>query len=161
MRYALLCCLLLAAAPARAAEPFAIDLEAKAGKASQTAHVEPAGLETAPKPRPVLEAKAGQRVTVKWTLRCSDPKTTYKDVTVHFFAAHEAKAGQKALPKLDRDAVAETALSMDFKPKDSTEGELSFTLDKPGSYLLRLETIGAATGLGSREAVAALDVVVR
>lgn len=159
------CCLLLSAwlsAPAAGADPFAIDLEAKAGKATQTAHAEAAGLGTTPKARPVLEAKAGQRVLVKWTIRCTDPKTTYKDVTVHFVAVKEEKAGQQAVPKLDlKDVAAETALSMDFKPKDASDGELSFTIARPGSYLLRLETIGAATGLDGREYFAALDLIVR
>ena len=108
-----------------------------------------------------LEARAGQRVTVKWTLRSTDPKTTYKDVTVHFFAVKEEKAGQQTVPNLNRDVAVETALSMDFKPKDATDGELSFTIDKPGSYLLRLETIGAAVGVEGHEHFAALDLVVR
>jgi hypothetical protein len=158
------CCLLLSAwlsASAAGADAFAIDLEARAGKATQTAHAEAAGLATTPKDRPVLEAKAGQRVTVKWTIRCTDPKTTYKDVTVHFVAVKEEKTGQQAVPKLDKDVAAETALSMDFKPKDASDGELSFTIARPGSYLLRLETIGAATGLDGREYFAALDLVVR
>jgi hypothetical protein len=146
---------------ARAADEFAIDLEARAGKASKTAHAEALGLGTTPKPRPVLEVKAGQRVTVTWTLRCTDPKANYKDVLVHFVAVKEEKTGQQAVPKLDKDVAAESALTMDFKPKDASDGELSFTLDKPGSYLIRLETIGAAVGLEGHEHFAALDLVVR
>jgi hypothetical protein len=143
------------------ADEFAIDLEARAGKESKTAHAEAAALGAAPKPRAVLEAKAGERVTVKWALRCTDAKETYKDVIVHFFAVREEKTGQQAVPKLDKDVAAESALTMDFKPKDAADGELSFTVDRPGSYLLRLETIGAAAGLEGHEHFAALDLVVR
>ena len=143
------------------ADEFAIDLEARADKASKAAHAEKVALGTTPKQRPVLEARAGQRVTVKWTLSSTDPKTTYKDVTVHFFAVKEEKAGQQTVPRLDKDVAVETALSMDFKPKDSNEGELSFPLDKPGVYLLRVETLDAAQGEDGREYFAALDLVVR
>lgn len=140
---------------------FAIDLEAKTPTAGKTAHADVVALGVKPKERGVLEAKAGQRLTVKWTLRNVDPKMTFKDVTVHFFAVKEEKAGQVAVPKLDRDVAAESALSMDFKPKDSNEGELSFTIDKPGVYLLRVETLDAAQGEDGREYFAALDLVVR
>jgi hypothetical protein len=50
---------------------------------------------------------------------------------------------------------------MDFKPKDKTEGELSFTVEKPGVYLLRLETMGASAGIEGSEYFAALNLVVR
>jgi hypothetical protein len=152
---------LLFSAVAARADDFAIDLEARAGKESRTAHAEAVALGATLRPRAVLEAKAGERVTVKWVLRCTDPKETYKDVIVHFFAAREAKTGQQAVPKLDKDVAAESALTMDFKPKDAADGELSFTVERPGSYLLRLETIGAAVGLEGHESFAALDLVVR
>jgi hypothetical protein len=163
MRCAVLVLILFATPAVRAADEFAIALEARADKASKTAHAEVAGLGlgTAAKPRPVLEVKAGQRVAVKWTLRCTDPKNTYKDVLVHFFAVKEEKAGQQAVPKLDKDVAAESALTMDFKPKDTADGELSLTIAQPGTYLLRLETIGAAVGLEGHEHFAALDLVVR
>jgi hypothetical protein len=158
----MLCALLLTGAAAGAEDlAFAIDLTAKTAAASKTAHADVVALGVKPKDRGMLEAKAGERVTVQWTLRNADPKTTYKDVTVHFFAAKEEKAGQHSLPKLDRDVAAESALTMDFKPKDSNEGELSFTIDKPGTYLLRVETLEAAQGPDGREYFAAIDLVVR
>ena len=57
--------------------------------------------------------------------------------------------------------MAETALTMDFQPKDQTKGELTFTLDQPGLYLLHLETIGAAVGAEGHEHFAALDLSVQ
>jgi hypothetical protein len=158
----LVCAGMFAPTGARAEDlAFAIDLEVKTATASKTAHADVVALGVKPKERGVLEAKAGQRLTVKWTLRNTDPKVTFKDVTVHFFAVKEEKAGQLAVPKLDRDVAAESALSMDFKPKDANEGELSFTIDKPGVYLLRVETLDAAQGEDGREYFAALDLVVR
>jgi hypothetical protein len=151
----------LLASPANAAEPFAIDLAIRSGKASQTAHAESAAPLAKPKERGILEVKAGERITVKWKLSSTDPKGTLKDVTVHFFAVKEEKAGQRAVPALNKGVVAESALSMDFGPKDTSEGALSFTIDKPGCYLLRLETIGATAGPAGHENFAALDVKVR
>jgi hypothetical protein len=152
--------LLIAAAPAEDLA-FAIELTVKTAVASKTAHTDAVALGVKPKDRSVLEARAGERVTVQWTLRNADPKTTFKDVTVHFFAVKEEKAGQQAVPKLDRGVAAESALTMDFKPKDSNEGELSFTIDKPGTYLVRVETLEAAQGPDGQEYFAAIDLVVR
>ena len=44
--------------------------------------------------------------------------------------------------------------------KDKTEAELNFTIDVPGSYLLRLETRDSV-GTEGHEHYAALDVVVK
>jgi hypothetical protein len=144
-----------------AAEPFAIDLEVRSGKASTTAHAESAAPGAERRERDILAVKAGDPVTVKWKLRSTDPKATVKDVTVHFFAVKEERAGQRAVPKLAKGVVAECALSMDFGPKDKNEGALTFTSDEPGCYLLRLETIGATAGPAGHEDFAACDVKFR
>src|SRR4051794_1765866 len=150
---------LVASTPA--AEPFAIDLEVRSGKVRKTAHAESAAPGAKLKERDVLEIKAGEEVAVKWKLSSTDPKGMLKDIRVHFFAVKEEKAGQRTVPKLNKDVVAESALSMDFGPKDRNEGALSFTIDEPGCYLLRLETIGALAGPAGHENFAALDVKVR
>lgn len=49
---------------------------------------------------------------------------------------------------------------MDFRPKDRSEGELTFTVREAGCYLIRLELKGAA-GKGQPEPFAALDLLVR
>ena len=151
-------CLLPSAA---ATEPFAIDLDVRSGKASKTAHAQSASLDAKLGERDVLEVKAGDRLTVKWRLSSTGPRTTIKNVTVHFFAVKEQRVGQRGVPKLNRDVVAETALSMDFGPKDKNEGTLHFTIDAPGCYLFRLETIGATASPAGHEDFAALDVKVR
>ena len=151
----------LLASAAAAPEPFTIDLEVHCGKASKTAHAESAAPDAKPKDRDVLEVKAGDRVTVQWKLNSTDAKAKLEDVTVHFFAVKEDQAGQQAAAKLTRGLVAESALVMDFGPEDANEGKLSFTIDKPGSYLFRVETIGAAAGPAGHEDFAALDVTAR
>ncbi len=147
-------------AAAAAAEPFTIDLEVRSGKANKTAHAESAAPDLTTQERGVLEIKAGDRVTVKWKMSGTDPSAKIANVTVHFFAVKEETAGQKAKPKLDKGVVAESALTMDFGPGDKNEGELSFTIEEAGCYLLRLETIGAVAGLADHEDFAAIDVKV-
>ena len=146
-------------APARA-EHFTIELKAKAGENSKTAKTDAVALGEKPKPRGILEARAGQDITVKWTLTCAAKKGEFKDVTVHFFVVKEEKVGQLAVPKLDKDVAAESALTMDFKPKDKSDGELTFKIETPGNYLLRLEALNGA-GAEGHEHFAALDVVVK
>ena len=140
--------------------PFAINLEVRVAKMHNTAHAEIVANGATPARRKLLELKAGEPVTVRWTLRSTARKETLKDIVVHFFATKEAMVGQQAVPKLDTDVAVETALTMDFKPADKTEGELIFTLDKPGCYLIRLETIGAIAGSAGHEYFAAMDLIV-
>jgi hypothetical protein len=138
---------------------FDIDFKVEADKMTKTAQADSTAAGAKPKERPVLTVKAGTRLTARWKLTNTE-KATFKDVVVHFFVVKEEKAGQATVPKLNKDVAAESALTMDFEPKDSTRGELAFTLDTPGVYLLRVETIGAGNGGDGHEHFAAVDVVV-
>lgn len=144
-----------------AAEPFEIDLTIRVGKSSKTVHGESASPLARPKEREILEMKAGERINVSWKLSNSDEKSTIKDVTVHFYAAKTEDSGQASVKKLDKDVAAESALNMDFGPKEKNEGELNFVIEKPGLYLFRLETIGAAAGPAGHEMFAAIAVKAR
>jgi hypothetical protein len=143
------------------ADGFVIDLEVKAAKVRKTAHEEMANAAGKPSARIILNAKAGDSITVHWTMTHAGPKDTAKDVLIHFFVVRETQAGQPAVPKLDKEVVVESALTMDFKPRDKTEGDLVFAIPKRGCYLMRLETIGAAHGIDEHEQFAALDLVVQ
>ena len=148
-------------AAATASEPFAIDLEVRCGKVSRTAYAESAAAGAKAKERDVLEVNAGDRITVRWKISGADAKAKIEDVTVHFVAVKEDQAGQTMAAKLVKGVIAESALIMDFGPKEKNESELSFTIDKPGFYLFRVETIDAVGGGASHESFAALDVKVR
>ena len=143
------------------AEPFSIDLNIEAGKVSKTAHADTAPPSATPKARPVLETKAGDQITIRWKLTNTDPKSTFNDVLVHFYVVREGTAGQRAVPRLDKDVVAETALTMDFKPKDKAEGSVQIHIAQPGSYLVRLEPIATGVCKVGRAPFAALDLVIR
>ena len=160
-RITLAVCLAIITSPLARADHFSIDLKVQAGKNSKTAKTETAALGLKAKKRDVLRAKAGDRIIVKWTMTNADAKSAVKNVLVHFFAVKLEEIGQKTTPKLDKGVVAESALVMDFNPKDKTQGELSFIIDRAGPYLLRLETIGAAIGDSGHEHFAALDLLVK
>jgi len=143
------------------ADHFAIDLEVKSSKETKIAHAEVSRLAAKSKPRLVLAGEVGKPVRVHWTIASTAKSGEIKNVTVHFFAVRQAQAGQLAIPKLDKDVTAESALIMDFQPKDMAKGELEFQIDKPGAYLVRLETIGAANETDNHEHFAALDLVIK
>jgi hypothetical protein len=143
------------------ADHFTVELKVQAGKSSLSAATETASLGAIPKKRGVLQVKAGNRIIVRWTLTNKAPKEPLKNVLVHFFAVREKEIGQKTTPKLNKDVAAETALTMDFNPKDKAQGELDFTLEQAGPYLLRIETIGAAVGADGHEHFAALELLVQ
>jgi hypothetical protein len=154
--------LFLGASNTARADHFTIDLEVKAPKANKTVHAETLGLGIKTKPRAVLEIQAGDTITIKWTL-ASAGTDVVKDVQVQLFIVKIAKPGDPPpSPRdFDKEAILQTALTMDFKPKDKTEAELSQLVDKPGTYLLRLETKGAAVGSDDHEHFANLDVIAR
>jgi hypothetical protein len=147
------------AAPAVRADSFAIELAVKAKDAETTEAKYPAA-DSKPQPRATLTAGVNAPITVKWTLRNTHQTQTVSDVLVHFFAVKIDKPNQAEIPKLTKNVVVETALTMDFRPQDKTDGEITFTVASPGVYLLRLELRGNAAKEG-RDHYAALDLIVR
>jgi hypothetical protein len=139
------------------ADQFTIELAGRSAK-------EPKGVEA------VYPAKAAARasfmagadapIIVKWTVRSAEPTSTIKDVLVHFFVVKLDKPNQQEVPKLTKNVVVESALHMDFRPKDKTGGEITFTLANPGTFLIRVELKGIADKDG-REPFAALDLIAR
>ncbi|MBV9122005.1 MAG: hypothetical protein JO112_01435 [Planctomycetes bacterium] len=143
------------------AQDFAIDLTVQAGKASKTVAGEVKALGEKPKERELFEVKAGEPITVRWTVRRTSTGEVIKDVLIHSFLVKEQKAGQEFVPHLDKNVVAESALTMDFGPQDQSQGEMTFQIEKAGYYLLRLQPIGSAEGLTGQESFAHLDLAVR
>jgi hypothetical protein len=154
--------LLLGFSIARArADHLSLELSVQASTKTKAAEADISAIGAKPKARGILEVGSGKTLTVKYSVTSIAKNGMAKDVVIHFFVVKIDKVGQTAVPKLDKDVAAESALTMDFKPKDTAKGEMSFTIEKPGVYLLRLETIGAAQGVDGHEHFAALDVVVK
>jgi hypothetical protein len=145
--------------PAVRADHFTIDLRAHAGKDTSAAAIYPTPA-SKPAVRAILTVVRNTPITVKWTLRNTDPAATVKDVLVHFFVVRQEKLDQPEVPKLNKHVAVESALTMDFRPQDRTEGEITFAVPQAGYYLIRVELKGAA-GKSERAPFAALDLVVR
>jgi hypothetical protein len=110
-------------------------------------------------PRLIVRAKAGQSVTVDWVATNTGKTNTLASLRVHFFVVKIDKVGQKKIPKLDKDVVHEGILLLDFKPKEKASGQFALSIRKPGSYLVRVETIGTLLSHG-HEHYAAIDLVI-
>jgi hypothetical protein len=135
------------------AQDFTIEINAQVGKDGKTAEAKyPKGA----RPRPLLTVNARAAISVKWTVRNAG-KETVKDALVHFVVVKIAKPDQDEVPKLNKNVVVETALTMDFKALDKADGEITFAAPAAGVYLIRLEIKGTAA---QTEPFAALDLMV-
>jgi len=107
---------------------------------------------SAPNSRATLAAKAGDSLVVQWSALNPDKGASIPDVTLHVSLDRDPKQGS--------DSVYESALVMDFAPGSRSSAELLLPVPAAGSYLLRVETIGAAKKL-DREYFAVLELKVQ
>ena len=106
----------------------------------------------APASRPTLAAKAGDSLVVQWSALNPGNGVSIADVTLH--------VSLERTPKEGTDSIYESAVVMDFDPGSKSSAELLLQVPAPGSYLLRVETIGAAKKL-DREYLSAMDLKVQ
>ena len=122
------------------AEHAKITLDVTTSKGQETAFVDQTPPPSGKNPRPVVKAKVGEPIKVQFMLTNVYPHKTLENVVVHFFVAKQEKVGQKDLPDLQGEVVTETAFEMDFKPGAKAGQKSTFRVDKPGVYLIRIET---------------------
>lgn len=99
-----------------------------------------------------LALKTGDSLNVQWSVLNPDKGGSIPDVTLHLSLNRNAKS--------EADKIYESALVMDFEPGSKGSAELLIQVPSAGSYVLKIETIGAATKLG-REYSAAIDVKIQ
>jgi hypothetical protein len=152
------CVIAANSAPTRA-EHAKINLDVSASGEQVTAFVDQTPPEHGKNPRPVLKVKAGQPIKIQWSLTNVYPHKTLENVVVHFYVAREDKAGQKPVPDMSVEAnvVLESAYEMDFKPGAKSGARTSLKIDRPGAYLVRIETRQTNS---DHEHFAAVDIVV-
>ena len=144
------------ASPARAEHAkITLDVITKSGQ--QTAFVDQTPPAWGKNPRPALKAKAGDPIKVNWMLTNVYPHKTLENVVVHFFVVGVKKVGQKEAPDLSGDVVVESAFEMDFKPGAKAGLRNTLRIDKPGVYLVRVETRQTNS---DHEHFSAIDLVV-
>ena len=88
--------------------------------------------------RPVFHAKAGENLTLHWTLTARAAKL-FEDVLVHFYVARVDGPDQRPDLKKPENVVLEGALTMDFNVGNSASSDVKFQVDKPGDYIVRVE----------------------
>ena len=133
------------------ANDFTINLKLRSGGREQTAI---SGQPAAP---PTFTAKAKEVVWVQWSVANGATGTPLSDITLHVFMDRgDARA---AAPKPGPKALYESALIQDFEAGVKSSGEFRMPMPEPGTYLVRVETIGAAKKLG-KEVAAAMQVSV-
>jgi hypothetical protein len=127
-------------------DPLSMELSARADAEQQIAHGQPAS--SVSSARPVLTAKSKTKIRIRWTIVNQEKTGNIPDVTVHFLLARDQK-----------DSVYESALVMDFAAHAKSAADFVVEAPAAGSYVLRLETIGAARTHG-HEHLAAMDLKV-
>jgi hypothetical protein len=157
-RIVVLCALFVLAAISTArAEHAKITLEVESAGHKETAFVDQTPPPSGKNPRPVLKTKVNEPIKIQWVLTNVYPHKTLENVVVHFFIAPQEKVGQKALPELGADVVLESAFEMDFKPGAKAGARNTLRIDRPGVYLIRIETRQTQS---DHEHFAAVDLVV-
>jgi hypothetical protein len=134
-----------------------ITLDVSTSTAKQTAHVDQTPPDSGKNPRPVLKVNAGESIKVQYMLTNVYPHKTLENMVVHFYIARQERIGQKELPVIDDDVVLETAFDIDMKPGAKAGQRNILRIDKPGVYLIRVETKQTKS---DHEHFAAIDLVV-
>ena len=141
------------------------DFEIRVSVTSQSREIHTVRTDEAPargrkESRPVAGIEHDKTVVLSWHAESKDKSETYEEVLMHFFVVEEKKIGQAEVPKLSAGVIYEGALTMDFRPRDATDWRATFKVPDPGTYLVRVESIGMAAKHG-HEHFAALDLVVK
>ena len=109
------------------------------------------------KPRPVVHARAGEELVFQFFFTSNFPHDSIKHVTVRYFIAPEAKAGQDAVPRPET-AIIQGHFIMDFQPKTGKVGlRQRMKIEQKGTYLVRVESENSDN---DHEHFSALDLVV-
>ena len=91
-------------------------------------------------PRPVLKARAGDRITVQFIMTNVYPHGMPADAGVHYFIVREGSLGQKPVPPIGQDVVIEGTFGLDLKPQARVGMRQQVVIRQPGNYLLRVES---------------------
>lgn len=163
VQLAFLSCCVFGAAPAMpaSADEFDIVISVQAGDEQfATVHTRETPSEQPPPARKSVELSHGAPVHVAWTAQNTAKTRECQNLLVHFFVVKEKETGQAEVPKLTQDVAYEGALTTDFKPQEKASWNFDLAIREPGSYLLRVETIGLSDQ-HKHEHYAALDLVVK
>ncbi|HZS51271.1 MAG TPA: hypothetical protein VFA54_10445 [Bryobacterales bacterium] len=131
----------IAAPPFARAEHFDIKLLAAGPDGvTQEAYADQSPPECGLNPRPVLKARAGQKITMQFIMTNVYPHGIAKNAGIHYYVVREKEAGQKTLPPLNQGVVTEGTFTFNLKPKARIGAREHLVIREPGVYLLRVES---------------------
>ncbi len=138
-------------------DPLIIELSAQAGGQQQAARGR--AVTAAPAAgvaRPVLTAKTRERLRIRWSVMNQEKTGSITGVTVHVVLDRDISADRAPVAT---DVLYESAILTDLTAQRRSTGDFVVEAPDPGTYRLRVETIGAAKTRGS-EFVASINVQV-
>lgn len=131
---------LIASSPLRA-EHFDIKLLAVGPDGvTQEAYADQSPPEAGLNPRPVLKARAGDRITMQFIMTNVYPHGTAANAGVHYYIVRESRLGQNNVPDLAQGVVIEGTFTFALKPLARIGSRQHFTIRQSGNYLLRVES---------------------
>jgi hypothetical protein len=151
------CSLFLANASLRA-EHFDINLTVESKADKQEAYADDSPPAEGLHPRPVFHARAGEALTWQFFLTNINPHDELKQVTVRYFLVAENRVGQKEVPSADKDAVVQGDFLLNFKLKGRVGLKQHFRIERPGVYLLRVESVNSHS---DHEHFSAIDLEIK
>jgi hypothetical protein len=92
-------------------------------------------------PRPVLRVRAGQTITVQFIMTNVYPHGVIPNAGIRYYVVKETALGQRTMPALDGNVVAQGTFDLDLKPKARIGGRMRVAVSQPGIYLLRVESL--------------------
>ena len=109
-------------------------------------------------PRPILHGHAGETLHWQFFMTNAKPHDPFLQLKIRYYLAPEAKAGQKEPSAPGADPVIQGEFIVDLKYKDRVGLRQQFHVDKPGIYLLRVETSNSHS---DHEHFSAVDVEIK
>lgn len=142
------------------AESFVVTLELQGAHGKQSVTNAIAASRTANKPRAKFKAQVNESLKVLYRIGHNSP-TPIEDVLVHLYVAPEEQLNQMRPPNLKSELVIlESALVMDFKTNHIAQGTFSFKVNRPGIFLVRVESLDSENTLLD-ESFAAIDLEIQ
>jgi hypothetical protein len=108
-------------------------------------------------PRPVLQARAGDKLTFQFIMTNVYPHGSARNAGVRYYLVREKDVGQKTVPPLENPTI-QGNFTFDLKPKARIGVREQVVISQPGIYLLRVESLRTQR---DHEHFAAMDLVVR
>jgi len=121
------------------------------GRASSDQEPPPSGNDK----RPVVKVKARHPLTVQFIYQNTYPHGDIRDAGVEYFVVPVEKTNQKTVPDL-KNAVTRGKFTLNFKPKAKVGARVALTIQKPGIYLLRVQSENTNS---DHEHFSAIDVI--